>query len=58
MLGYLRRLKCQIDAWGFAPSDPLHRLLGEAFDAVHRLSIELHYTATDAGKRSRRDRRP
>jgi hypothetical protein len=58
MLGYLHRLKGRMDATGFVPSDPLYRLVGEAFDAVHWLSVALHYMATDADKRTRRDRRP
>jgi hypothetical protein len=51
MLGYLHRLQGRMDNVGFVPSDGLYRLVAEAFDAVHALSIQLHYMATDSIRR-------
>jgi hypothetical protein len=51
MLGYLHRLQSRMDATGFVPSDRLYRLVSEAFNAVHSLSVRLHCMATDAGRR-------
>jgi len=52
MVAYLHRLQARMDAVGFVPGDRLYRLVSEALDAVHGLSVELHYMATEAGRRS------
>jgi hypothetical protein len=54
MLRYLHQLQGRMDKVGFVPSDKLYRLVGEAFDAVHRLSVELHYMTCEANKRERK----
>jgi hypothetical protein len=43
-----------MDQAGFKPSDELRRRVAEAFDAVHRLSVELHCLARRAGKRAKK----
>ena len=43
MLGYLVRLRQRMEKVGFLPGDPLYRLVREAEDKVHHLSVELHY---------------
>jgi hypothetical protein len=51
MFGYLHRLQGRMDTAGFVPSDKLYRLVSEAFNAMHSLSIELHYRSCDAERR-------
>jgi hypothetical protein len=48
-LGYLSRLRARMDRRGFPPDDKLCRLTAAAYDAVHALSIELHYRSCDGG---------
>ena len=54
-LGYLYRLRERMQKVGFLPNDPLFLRVCQAYDAVHRLSIELHYLSCDGtGKPSRK----
>ena len=53
MAAYLHRLQARMDAVGFVPGDKLYRCVSEALNAMHTLFVELHYMATDAGRRSR-----
>jgi hypothetical protein len=55
MVGYLHRLHSRMDDAGFEPTGRLYRLVGEAFDAVKALSVELHYLEGEAA-RAERDR--
>jgi hypothetical protein len=54
MVRYPHRLQGRMDVVGFVPSDHLYRLVSEAFDAVHALSVELHYLGTEAGRRGKK----
>ena len=49
MLGYLYRLKARMEATGFPLEDDLYRLVANAEDAVHRLSIDVHYRSCEGG---------
>jgi hypothetical protein len=53
MLGYLHRLQGRMDVAGFVPSDELYRAVTNARDALHALSVNLHYLACDARKRGK-----
>lgn len=48
-LGYLYRLGRRMEKVGITPSDPLLKLVRRAYDAMHALSIELHYRSCDGG---------
>ena len=48
-LGYLVRLRTRMELRGFPSDDPLYLLVCRAFDAVHRLSVELHYMSCGSG---------
>ena len=48
-LGYLCRLRDRMEKRGFSPTDKLVRLTVTAYDALHALSIELHYLSCEAG---------
>jgi hypothetical protein len=49
MLGYMVRLRQRMEKVGFLPGDLLYRLVREAEDKVHHLSVELHYRSCDGG---------
>jgi hypothetical protein len=34
---------------GFKPDDPVYQLVFKAYDAMHRLSVELHYRSCKSG---------
>jgi hypothetical protein len=42
-LRYLGRARRRLELLGFPPADPLYREVSRAFEAVHGLSIRLHY---------------
>jgi hypothetical protein len=46
-LAYLFRLRERMTKAGFPPNDKLYRLVENAYDAMHRLFIELHYLSCD-----------
>lgn len=48
-LRYLGRLRDRMTRRGFPPDDPLMWRVEEAFDAVHALSVELHYLTCARG---------
>jgi len=48
-LNYLCRLKARMEKRGFPLSDPLYQKVAAAYDAAHRLFIELHYLSCTSG---------
>jgi hypothetical protein len=48
-VNYLYRLKSRMEKVGFLPGDPLFREVCEAYDAVHKLSVTLHYLSCTSG---------
>jgi hypothetical protein len=48
-LNYLGRLKDRMVRAGFPPMDPLFCLVVAAFNAVHHLSVEVHYLSCGIG---------
>ena len=48
-LGYLFRLRQRMDKRGFSPDDPLYQLVVNAYDALHPLTVELHYLSCKEG---------
>jgi hypothetical protein len=48
-LNYLYRLQDRMANVGFKPSDPLFQKVAAAYDAAHRLFIELHYMSCAGG---------
>jgi hypothetical protein len=46
---YLLRLRTRMEKTGFKPDDPVYRLVCQAYDAMHRLSIDLHYRSCKSG---------
>jgi hypothetical protein len=48
-LQYLNRLEERLIAVGSLPNDPLHQKVVKARDAMHDLSIKLHYLGCDGG---------
>jgi hypothetical protein len=50
-LKYLGRLKGRMEKRGFHPSDPIFESTTAAYDAIHALSVNLHYLSCDADKR-------
>ena len=46
-LGYLSRLRERMRAVGFPDDDRLLKKVDAAYDAMHRLSVELHYMSCD-----------
>ena len=48
-LGYLFRLRARMEKAGFPPGDKLFRLTDSAYDALHSLSVELHYLSCPSG---------
>ncbi len=43
MLGYLNRLHRRMEKVGFLSDDPSLKLVTDARDAMHELTIDLHY---------------
>jgi hypothetical protein len=55
-LRYLGKLRDRMNGRGFQPNDPLYLAATGAFNAVHALSVELHYLTCapgTAGKRAK-----
>ncbi len=48
-LNFLVRLKTRMEKSGFPPNDPLYQLVAKAYDATHRLSVDLHYRSCRSG---------
>jgi hypothetical protein len=54
-VGYLYRLRAQMQKVGFLPNDPLFKRVCATYDAMHGLFVELHYLSCDgAGPSSRK----
>ena len=51
-LGYLNRLRARMERVGFPNNDPLYRLVVDAAERMHSLSVELHYaTCSGVGRK-------
>jgi hypothetical protein len=48
-LGYLCRLRARMEKCGFSPTDNLLCLTTPAYQALHALTIELHYLNCGGG---------
>ena len=48
-LRYLAALRNRVQQCGFPADDPLRQRVEQAHDAVHRLTIELHYLSCNGG---------
>lgn len=48
-LRYLGRLRARMQRRGFPHHDPLVRLVTEAWEATHTLSVRLHYLGVASG---------
>jgi hypothetical protein len=48
-LQYLNRLEARMIAVGVLPADPLLQKVVKARDAMHDLSVKLHYLSCDGG---------
>ena len=57
-LGYLHRLRERMVAVGFPPEDLLFKKVEAAYDAMHRLSVELHYIGCEGVGRPGKNERP
>jgi len=44
---YLFRLRQRMEKAGFPPDDKLYQLVCNAYDAAHRLNVEVHYLSCD-----------
>jgi hypothetical protein len=55
-LGYLYRLLGRMESRGFPPDDNLLKLTANAYDALHALTVSLHYLSCEdgAGRKRRR----
>ncbi len=49
LLGYLHRLRSRMQDNGFPLDDDLYRLVTDAEDVVHRLSVDVHYRSCGSG---------
>jgi hypothetical protein len=49
MLGYLNALRSRMEKQGFPPNDLLRERVERAYDAVHSLSVRLHYLTCKSG---------
>src|SRR5258708_8683885 len=54
-INFLVRLKTRMEKAGFTQSDPLYQLVCKAYDATHRLSVDLHHRscASGSGRKSK-----
>ena len=50
-LRYLGRLQTRMEKAPFPSDDPIYKLVVKAYNAVHHLSVALHYLECDAAKR-------
>ena len=46
-MNYLFRLRKRMEEVGFPHNDKLYLLVCNAYDAMHRLSVEIHYLSCD-----------
>ena len=46
-MNYLFRLRERMEKVGFPPNDKLYLLVCNAYDTMHRLSVEIHYLSCD-----------
>jgi hypothetical protein len=47
VLGYVGRLRDRMYATGFVDEDSLMQMVLAAHDAIHRLTVRLHYDSTE-----------
>ena len=50
-LGYLHRLKSRMEKRGFPIDDEVYRSAVTAYNALHALSVGVHYLACDGARR-------
>ena len=50
-LRYFGRLQARMDTVGFVPGDPLYERVKKAHDALHDLTIHVHYLEREASRR-------
>ncbi len=48
-LRYLFHLSSRMEKVGFGQDDPLFQLVARAYDAVHHLSVHVHYMGCESG---------
>jgi hypothetical protein len=48
-MNYLLRLRTRMEKTGFLPNDRLYQMVCKAYDAMHRLSVDLHYRSCKSG---------
>jgi hypothetical protein len=48
-LGYLHRMRQRMGRRGFLPNDELLKLTVSAYNAIHSLTVELHYMSCESG---------
>ena len=51
-LGYLHRLKRRMEDEGFPIDDEIYVATTKAYNAMHELSVKMHYVACDADRRA------
>jgi hypothetical protein len=49
MLGYLSRCRSRLDAGHYDRSGKFYALIAQAYDAMHSLSVYLHYRSITSG---------
>jgi hypothetical protein len=53
---HLFRLRRRMEQLGFTHSDPLYAAVCKAYNAMHELSVEIHYLSCDGVGRPGRER--
>ena len=48
---YFGRLRARMEKVGFVPGDPLYERVKKAHDAMHDLSVHVHYLTCDLSKK-------
>ena len=59
-LNYFSRLRTRMERTDFPPGDPLFQLVDRVYNAVHHLSVHVHYLScgSGVGRRTRGGGRP
>jgi hypothetical protein len=52
-LRYLGRLHARMEKVGFVPGDPLFERVKKAHDAMHDLTVHVHYMECEASRREK-----
>jgi hypothetical protein len=48
-LSYLHQLRTRMEKRGFSPHDRTYEIVCKAYDAMHHLSVQLHYLSVGSG---------